>query len=281
MKKPTITIRLPVGFTDNQQRLVLKYLFEGRQRISGAEWPILLRSFNQLHRAQVITQTRISTFRRVYKREVDRRFSDQYIEQLLKLSDVPREFFSLRDVFSRAIVTYFQQAGLQRDDLPATNLFLAYSLYFWESFAVGYAFEVQIYRDLTAAGIIFETHNLRDRKDRRSFSDLKVLGLSGDIKSSLYFLDVGRNRDLPHDFYVTRFYDKKGRQRILVVMLKPEAWNLINGETITMLLQEAVEAFPSPARVELQVGTVVIVDYEIWKTKVLSYQYEWENYNNG
>lgn len=281
MTNPTIQIRLPVGFTDKQQQLVFKYLFEGRHKISGAEWPLLLRSFNQLHRAQVMTQTRISTFSRVYNLQVDQRFADSYINELFNLSDVSREFFSLRDRFSRAIVTHFEEVGLQRDDLPATNLFLAYSLYFWESFTVGYAFEVQIYRDLTAVGMVFESHNIRDRKDRRSFYDLKVLGLYGDIKTSPYFLEVGRNQDLPHDFYITRFYDKKGRQRIFVVMLKPDAWNLINGETITMLLQDAIRAFPSPARVELQVGPIVIVDYEIWKRKVLSYQYNWGNSDHG
>jgi hypothetical protein len=171
---------------------------------------------------------------------------------------------------------HLQQIDLQRNDLSATNLLLAYCLYFWESFAAGYAFEVQIFRDLKAARIVFESHNIRERKERRLPYDLRVLGLYGDIKTSLYFLFVGRSQTLPHDFYITRFYDKKGRQRTLVVMLKPEAWNLINGETITMQLEEAVQAFPTPVRVELKVGQAVIVDYQIWKRKVLSYQYEEE-----
>lgn len=55
-------------------------------------------------------------------------------------------------------------------------------------------------------------------------------------------------------------------------MLKPEAWNQIDGETVTRLLDEAVQAFPQPVSVKLKAGTVVITDYDVWKTKILLYQ---------
>lgn len=152
-----------------------------------------------------------------------------------------------------------------------TNLLLAYCLYSWESFATGYAFEVEIYRDLTAAGIAFEAHDIRDRQGRLSPYDLKVLGLRGDIKTSLYFLYVRRGRGLPHDFYVTCFYEGE-RRRTLVVMLKPEAWSQIDGGTITAILEEATYVFPSAALVELEGGKIVVADYAIWKTKVLHRQ---------
>ena len=89
----------------------------------------------------------------------------------------------------------------------ASNLLVAYCLYFWESFAVGYAFEVEIFRDLSASGIEFSAHELRDRRARLSAHDLVVLNLYGDIKNTLYFLQVRRSQQLPHDFYITRFYE--------------------------------------------------------------------------
>lgn len=280
MMKQTVTIELPANFTDKQQRLILKYLFEGRQRIYSTEWPLLLRSFNELHKAFVITQTEVSTFREVYNMQVDMLFADLYIEELLKLHDVMREFPNLRIRISGLIVKHLQQVDLQRPEWPLTNLLLSYCLYFWESFTAGYAFEVRIFRDLTASGMIFNAHDIRSRQERYLAYDLEVLGLYGDIKTSTYFLKVGRSQKLPHDFYITRFYDtypaksdKKGRQRILVVMLKPAAWNKIDGQTVTRLLEEAAEAFPSPVRVELDVGPIVVADYEVWKEKVLLYQY--------
>ena len=184
-----------------------------------------------------------------------------------------REFSSLRTRIGGLIVKHLQQVDLQRPEWPETNLLLSYCLYFWESFTAGYAFEVRIFRDLTASGMIFNAHDIRSRQERYLSYDLEVLGLYGDIKTSTYFLKVGRSKKLPHDFYITRFYDKKGRQRILVVMLKPAAWNQIDGNTVTKLLEEAAEAFPSPVRVELDVGPIVVADYEVWKEKVLLYQY--------
>ncbi|MFQ5856665.1 MAG: hypothetical protein ACE5LU_13595 [Anaerolineae bacterium] len=83
---------------------------------------------------------------------------------------------------------------------------------------------------------------------------------------------------MPHDFYITRFYEG-GRQRTLVVMLQLATWEQIDGETITSLLAEATRHFPQPARVELERGSVVIADYNVWKQKVLQRQGEMEDSN--
>jgi hypothetical protein len=273
--QPIVTIRLPASFTDDHQRLILKYLVEGRWTLSQAEWRLVLGGFDLLHQALVVTQEGALTFRQVYQAQVDRPFADLYIAELLKLSDVAQGYSSLRARLARAIVKRLQQAGPRWPDLLETNLLLAYCLYFWESFAAGYAFEVEIYRDLTTAGIAFEAHDIRDRDARSSPYDLKILGLRGDIKTSLYFLYVRRSRGLPHDFYVTRFY-RGSHRRTLVVMLKPKAWDQIDGETVTALLEEAARAFPTPVMIELEAGTVVIAAYEVWKAKVLRRQQERE-----
>lgn len=155
---------------------------------------------------------------------------------------------------------------------------LAYCLYFWEAFAVGYAFEVEIFRDLHRSGVLFRAHDLRDRQERLAPYDLEVLGLQGDIKNSLYFLHIGRGQKLPHDFYITRFYEGR-RQYIFIVMIQLEAWHQIDGDTIAGLLNEATRHFPQPVQVELKTGSIVIVDYEIWKQKVLRQQQSREDEN--
>lgn len=136
---------------------------------------------------------------------------------------------------------------------------------------MGYAFEVEIFRDLRASGIEFSAHDLRDRQARLSAYDLMVLNLYGDIKNTLYFLQVRRSQHLPHDFYITRFYAGQ-RRYTLIVMVQLAAWETIDGDTIDGLLDEAIRYFPQPVQVTLDSGKVVVVDYAIWKAKILRQQ---------
>lgn len=269
-------ISLPAGYSGRHQRTILKYLVEGRHALSSAEWKIALSGFDMLHQAVVETETENLTFREVYQQHVDRPFADRYISELLRLRDVAQEHQAVRARFARAIVRRLTETGLRHPEVRATNLLLAYCLYFWESFAAGYAFEVEISRDLSESDIVFKTHDVRDRRARLSPYDLEILGLRGDVKTSFYFLYVRRGQGLPNDFYITRFYEGS-RQRTLVVMLQLAAWKQINGETITSQLAEATRHFPQPARIELERGSVVIADYNVWKQKVLQRQGEMEN----
>ena len=91
-------------------------------------------------------------------------------------------------------------------------------------------------------------------------------------------MPFGRGQDLPNDFYITRFYEGN-RQRTLVVMLQLAAWDQIDGETITSLLAEATRHFPQPARIQLEAGSVVIADYNLWKQKVLQRLSDMEDAN--
>jgi hypothetical protein len=267
-----IRITLPGHFTVAQERLIRKYLVEGRQSLTSAEWPILLMGFDALHEAIIeIGQSIKQTFRQVYETQVDIPLADSYIQRLLALKDVAREHSSLRAEIARSIVAHLRQSKWCPKDNPETNLLLAYCLYFWESFATGYAFEVEIFRDLTKSGVSFQAHDIRHRSTRLSPYDLQVLNLRGDIKASSYFLLVRRGRGLPHDFYITRLYEGR-RQRTLVVMLQVTAWDEIDGDTIEALLSNTTFHFPSPVSVTLEMGTVVIVDYEVWKAKVVERQ---------
>ncbi len=187
-------ISLPAGFSDRHQHAILKYLVEGRRALSSAEWKIALPGFDMLHQAVVETESESLTFREVYQRHVDRPFADQYIAELLRLHDVAQEHQAIRARFARAIVRRLIETGLRDPEVRETNLLLAYCLYFWESFAAGYAFEVEIFRDLSESGVVFKAHDIRDRHSRLSPYDLEILGLRGDVKTSFYFLYVGRGQ---------------------------------------------------------------------------------------
>ena len=271
-----IMILLPAGYSDQHQRLGLHYLQHGRQGLTSAESQMVMTGFDLLHQAIVITKTERLSFYTIYQRYVDAHFADPYLDALLQIEDVTREHNALRARYARVILQQLLAAGFQQGNMVESNLLLAYCLYFWESFAVGYAFEVEIFRDLQVSGVQFRAHDLRNRQARLSPYDLEVLGLQGDIKNSLYFLQIGHEQGLPHDFYITRFYE--GRRRYtLIVMVQLTAWYEIDGDTIAGLLQEATRLFPLPVQVELATGSIVVADYAIWKQKVLRQQRRMED----
>ncbi len=266
-----LRIELPESFSNEQERLILKYLSSGRQSLASLEWKRLLNGFDLLHEARVKSEAGVQTFKQIYAVHVEQSFADSFINDLLRLKDVSREQQALRAHFARSIVNQLRQAHLRQSSIAATNLLLAYCLYFWESFALGYAFEIEIYRDLTNSGVDFKAHDIRDRVARFSVYDLQLLNLKGDIKTSLYFLYVARSRGLAHDFYITRFYEGN-QQRTLVVLLQPHAWDQINGDTIKSVLEEATKQFPSPVMVQIEDRPIVIMEYNVWKERVLAKQ---------
>ena len=138
-----LSIELPSDFSDECQRPILKYLVEERWTLSYTEWQVVLHSFDLLHRAKVVVEGKVFTFRQVYADHVEHPFANLYITALLKLVDVSQGYAALRARLARSIVKRLQRSGFRRYDVPESNLVLAYCLYFWESFASGYAFEVE------------------------------------------------------------------------------------------------------------------------------------------
>ncbi|MBC8264358.1 MAG: hypothetical protein H8E47_09575 [Anaerolineales bacterium] len=142
----------------------------------------------------------------------------------------------------------------------------------WDNFAKGYIFEVSVYRDLKEAGVVFVAHDITDQEQRRLSFDLLVSGWRGDIKTSVYFLVTARTRVLRHDFYITRLYDRERRRRVWAVIVQPEVWAAINGETRAADLGQAHGRFPAVSHFYHRNHRLVVVAYEVWKTKILTYQ---------
>ena len=267
-----IHIELPTQFTAEHQRLILKYLSSGRRSLTLSEWKQVLNGFDLLHQTRVNSDSNVQTFKQIYAIHVEEPFADKFLNGLLLLDDVSFGHQTLRARFARGIANRLKEANLRQSGIAASNLLLAYCLYFWESFALGYAFEVEIYRDLTNSGVDFQAHDIRERAARYSAYDLQILNLKGDIKTSLYFLHAARSRGLAHDFYITRFYEGK-QQRTLVVLMQSYAWDQINGDTIKAILEEATKQFPSPVMVHIEDRPIVIMEYNVWKERVLQKQH--------
>jgi len=72
------------------------------------------------------------------------------------------------------------------------------------SHSEGYAFEVEIFRDLEQSGLRFQPHDLFDPTARRSPHDLRISGFWGDVKTSAYFLLKVSGEIVSSDFFITR-----------------------------------------------------------------------------
>ena len=117
----------------------------------------------------------------------------------------------------------------------------------------------------------FQAHDLTDRQERYSPGDLIVSGMLGDIKTSVYFVQVAA--PLSHDFYIVRLF-VQGRPYTLAVMLKPQAWEEIDGDTVEGTLDAVVTRFPDAVRIKESGHQLVALDYAEWKRRILRLQSE-------
>ncbi len=261
---------IPEAFTIRHQDVVTRYLADDRQ-LNSAEWQLLYQGIDILDTAWFQTEVGTYTFRQLYQHHVDDYLATPYLERLLALDDIEAQSPKLIAEFARRIAPRLQQAGLLLPDAPPTWLFYTYCVYWWQNFARGYAFEIQIVRDLRASGIELHTHDIRDPVERRSVADLVVLNMTGDIKTSTYFLRLASSHGLLNDFYVTRLWAGK-QQRMLVVFQKPAAWETIDGDTVEGELFDLLHLLPQPVKLQQGDTTLIVVDYETWKRRVLQVQ---------
>jgi hypothetical protein len=239
-------------------------------RLYGREaWARAFEAFDLLDQAVLVTAGGRYTFRAFYQRIVDRQMADAYLGELLALRDVEQESPALWARFARQIVSEFTQREWRRSNVPQARLLLSYLLYWWGAFARGYAFEVEVFRDLRNSGVQFQAHNLLDRQQRYSPSDLTVSGMAGDIKTSVYFVQAAA--PLVHDFYIVRLF-AQGHTRTLVVLLKSAAWDIIDGDTVPGHLDTIVDQLPDPVRIRHCGQELVVVDYDEWKRRILHLQ---------
>ena len=262
-------VQIPISFLPAHRTALYTYMTDDR-RLTRDQWRMLYEAIDILDRAQITIAGQLRTFRQIYREHVDQIFADPYIAQLLELEDVSVQSPALTATFARRVSAALRESSLIHREEPDSWMLWAYCIYWWQSFARGYAFEVELLRDMIASGLSFAAHNVRNQYERLSPADLVVLDLLGDFKTSVYFLQT-ETGELPNDFYVTRLRGA-GRERTLVVFQKPHAWEKINGETVDGTLDNVLALLPCPVRLRQGEHELIVVEYETWKHKVLHVQ---------
>ena len=253
------------------QAVILKYL-KDRRSLSKAEWKTALAAFDLLGRSRVVQEGKSSTFSQFYQAVFDRPFATRLLMELPALNDVEREGPLCAERLGQQAWAQQTAAALRKPQTPEQFLLTAYCLYWWSSFAKGYIAEIAVFRDLTASGIRFQSHDLAQPEGRFSQDDLTLSGMRGDIKSSAYFLNVARSHPLRHDFYITEVITPPMRQRRRVVFMLSASWDKIDGETNATSLEEALSQLPTSSQITVREQSLIVSDYEVWKEKIRSLQ---------
>ncbi len=264
---PALYIHLPSNLT-SVHIAVLRQYFQDERALLVHEWEQVLEAMDLLRTATLTHAGGTETFAALYNRLVDVVYADTVIERLLSLDDPVTQSEPLRAMLARRIIHDLGQAELYIPGVRDSQLLVAFCAYWWQSFTKGYAFEMEVLRDLADANIRFVAHDLRYRDERLSPYDLIILGRQGDIKTSTYFLSVHRSEGLSHDFYITRLYHLLTHDWRKVVLLKESFWRILNGEPTATTVEQAWQVLPGVALVWLNRRPFVIVPYETWKDRI-------------
>ena len=264
---PEIFITIPANFTQEHEHVVLKY-FETAGRLALREWKIAFGAFDKLAHAKINWYARQMSFADYYKQFVEAMHADRFILALLRTENTSTVAEQLQAEVSRKILSSLQEKGLYATDVEGSQFLAAYSLYWWNSFARGYGFEIEVFRKLDAAGIAYTAHDLLDGTERLSPYDLTILGYLGDIKNTTYFLHSRRNLPLLCDFYITRLWHARRRRYIFAVILTSQMWEQINGAMHTAPLEEAAYFFPNPVAVVIEERIWIVIPLSLFFEKI-------------
>jgi hypothetical protein len=270
---PEVYITIPTSFRREDEQVVLKY-FESAGRLRANEWKLAFEAFDKLTHANIYWRARQMSFADYYKQFVEATHADQFILTLLESENISTTAERLQAEVSRKILSTLQEEGLYAADVEGSQFLAAYTLYWWNSFARGYSFEVEVYRELSAAGIAYTAHDLLNKTERLSPYDLTILGYLGDIKNTTYFLYSKRSLPLVCDFYITRLWHTQRRLYMLAVILTFQVWEQINGEIHTASLEEAVYFSPNPVAVTMEEQTWIVISLNLFLKKVRQKQRE-------
>lgn len=264
-------VRLNPQLTEEHQRLILQYI-DQPSSLARESWREALRAMDLLRTSIVDIEQHALTFGAFYERFVDAPVAGGFLSQLNEQADVDAASRALTRTYAGNIRRALSEIGLTEPTSDGLRLLLVFCLFWWTSFAKGYAMEIAIYRDLRASAIEFEAHDLHDPQGRYAPFDLIIDGHKGDIKTSTYFLYVARSFPMRCAFYITRVYDSHERTWQRLVLLKREEWDRIDGETVFRPLAQALSVPASPIETDIRGAAFVVVGYDLWKQHILRFQ---------
>jgi len=270
---PVKSIKLAAGLTENHQLALLKSV-TSPLALNLEERQHLWNGIDLLRSSRVVVDEQNLSFAKIFELFIDGAYTEKFIDAVLTSKQIYNESRKHKKKVVAEIRARFAKEQWFRQDLPESRFLIAFCLYWWSSLATGYIFEAEVFRDLQNSGITFQAHDLHRRVERFSFADLTISNWQGDVKSSTYFFYVARSSDLLHDFYITRYFDEIGRRYIWFVMLRLENWNQLDGETQPMIFPNWPEDFLQPVSFDFSDNKWVAVTYEVWKSKVLTFQEE-------
>ena len=266
-----LKIELAERLTQPQREALTQYVLDST-RLRREQWNQLREGIKVLERSLVTISGQTRPFEQFYNEEVDIPHAESFLARLITCADVERDGARRQADIARAVVERFQNLGFFNPGMVESYYLLAFCLYRWWNFARGYIFEVSIFRDLEQSNIVFAAHDLSKRGERYSDCDLIVLGLKGDIKRSLYFLDDLYSTPLAYDFYLTRLFHPQTRQPSLVAVMTERTWGEIDGDTVIVPMEDAAQYLPGVIQTGVQGITLFIADYEFFKDLVRAKQ---------
>ena len=107
-------------------------------------------------------------------------------------------------------------------------------------------------------------HDFTKLTERYSSYDLSVSGWQGDVRTSTYFLNVARTRTLSHAFYITRLWHRQRQQRVWAVVMQPDVWATIDGDTEVVKLSDAPQYFPAVSEFYWRNRSLIVAEYTVW-----------------
>lgn len=266
----SITIELAPGLTAEDRAALRQYLADPF-RLSDAEWQRVRSAIDLLARSTIVFSERRYTFQQFYAVFINGTYARPYLRQLAATEAPERDGPQFQAETARKILAWLRLNGLTPSAIPGAEYLTIYCLYQWASFGRGYLFERIVIQDLRAAGIVLAAHTPERGRERYTASDLSITGIGdGDVKSSLYFLDD--LADPRSDFYITRLYDAEGRAVRQVVLMTPQGWQQVDGKPQPASITRAAHHFPLPVLVEAVGRSWVVVEYTVWKDRILRWQ---------
>ena len=254
-----------------QQRVLISYL-NASHTLTRAEWTIIWDVMDVLRTAIVTVGEKRYTFAEFYRVNIDDVYANSFLDALWNAEQPEFVGRQLKISTSRAIRRLFRTQSWYIPAKKESRWLFAYCVYWWNSFANGYIFEVSVLRDLQKEGIVFSERDIRNPAERFTSADILIEEWAGDMKNSTYFFFVARSYPLICDFYITRLFNVERRRYDWIVILNKRMWVKIDGETKASDFHHLDECLENPLHFELSSNIFIAVSYLVWKQKLLRYQ---------